>query len=367
MCRLWVLMDLLCCRVVNVFFHWERFLFHVGRAETWCRCHHQYCCTANVRVGHSAMHFLFTFAYLQSPVIHAPVLHSKVDGSWWSTSRGGDVHHFRWMCNRCFFSNFSIFHEGQVFPMFGSWHSFHCFRLFMRESHWTHSTSSSADCVLMAGSLFESCGCGRCFVCMALVCDFEQAFGDDEFDLMQCFVLTSMNEVLVRLSHPFAILEWLFRLLWKVGSVWRHVFVCMCQSFHCGMFGGSTHMFHICVWHKDCRFVQRFPLFMGRIGFSASVWHVFVHSCMCDDICLPKGFNSGTRAMKTQFHTQPIWFGDVEHAFHMRCLSVHFFVFPSNVDRESPISVFFRDEHSFLYHSLTVTIICFGMGVWCGT
>ena len=39
------------------FFHRERFLFHVGRAETWCRCHHQDCCTANVRVGHSAMHF----------------------------------------------------------------------------------------------------------------------------------------------------------------------------------------------------------------------------------------------------------------------------------------------------------------------
>ena len=251
------------------------------------------------------------------------------------------VHHFRWMCNRCFFSNFSIFFEGQVFPMFGSWHLSRCFRSCVRESHWTHSTRSNADCVLMAGSLSVCCGWFCWLVCEALVCDFEQAFGDDEFDLMQCFVLTCMNEALFRLSHPFAILEWLFRLLWMVGSVWRQVFVCMCQSSivgcfavkrTCSTFAFGTKIvdlysdFH-CLW-EELVFLQVFDM------------SLFIHACAMISVCQKDVIREHARWRHNFAPSQ----SDLEVLSVRSTWDVWAFIFLFSLvmfDKESPISCFF--------------------------
>ena len=114
-----------------------------------------------------------------------PYTSSSQQSGWLSVESGRLRFTYFGECVCKCWSKFFIFDESfPGFPMSGMWHLSHCFRLFMRESHWAHSTRSNADCVLMARSLFDCCGCGRCFVCKTLVCDFEQAFGDDECNQM---------------------------------------------------------------------------------------------------------------------------------------------------------------------------------------
>ena len=126
---------------------------------------------------------------------------------------------------------------------------------------------------------------------------------------------------------------------------WFCVKACVCLHvpvFHCGMFGGSTHMFHICVWHKDCRLVQRFPLFMGIIGFFLPVFDMslFIHACAMISVCQKDLIREHARWRHNFAPSQ----SDLEVLSMRSIWDVWAFIFlfcRVMFDKESPISCFF--------------------------
>ena len=136
----------------------------------------------------------------------------------------------------------------------------------------------------------------------------------------------------------------------------------MRTCFQCVTCGGTIHMLFMCGWHEECRFRHIWiPLyFLECICFCCCVWCVFIRDSSFQ--MFVKFIFVGPHAMKTQFRTQPIWFGGVEDAFHMRYLSGQCASVVTNCSLFGLLWWIFFQTFSWPFGTHTE---CVNLSVWC--
>ena len=206
----------------------------------------------------------------------------------------------------------------QVFQLFGKWHLFNFFYGFIGKCRRTYSVCGKTDCVLLAWSLNDCRGWVCCVLCLVVYqwigmilrwcCLWFCA------DFLGSWVCREINCDSQRMIPPEnSISGGLFfgSVLSLSRSVLHEDVVPLCDVWWC-----DSHVVHVWV----ARRVSISPLcFLECICFCCCVCCVFIRDSSFQ--MFVKFICVGPHAMKTQFRTQPIWFGGVKYAFHMRYLS----------------------------------------------